>query len=254
LKVRFLGTGTSQGVPVIACKCKVCTSPNPKDNRLRTSILVESDNTSIVIDSGPDFRQQMLREQVDHLHAVVFTHEHKDHIAGLDDVRAYNFFNEYVMPVYATTRVQEALKREYAYIFSDVFYPGIPKIELISIDKHQDIQIGDITLKPIEVMHYKLPVLGFRINNFTYITDAKSVNEEELKKFEGTDILVLNALRRETHVSHFTLEEAIRFAEKIQPKKCYFTHLSHQIGLHDELEKELPAFIKIAYDGMQLEI
>lgn len=251
--VTFLGTGTSQGVPVIACECEVCTSADKRDKRLRTSILVQEGDTAIVIDSGPDFRYQMLREGVKKLDAIVFTHEHKDHIAGLDDVRAFNFKHDYEMLVYAVPRVQEAIKREFAYIFSDQKYPGIPKVKLMEMGNNP-FSVQNIDLLPIEVMHYKLPVLGFRIKDFTYITDAKTISDAEKAKIKGSKVVVLNALRRETHISHFTLEEAVAMAEELGAETTYFTHLSHQIGTHEQLEKELPQHIRIAYDGMKLEI
>lgn len=253
MTITFLGTGTSQGVPVIACECPICTSTDRRDKRLRTSILVEDGFTSVVIDSGPDFRYQMLREGVKHLDAILFTHEHKDHIAGLDDVRAFNFKQQTDMPVYAVPRVQEAIKREFAYIFSGVAYPGIPKVVLHNIDL-SPFTIGTILFTPVEVMHHLLPVLGFRIKDFTYITDAKTITEREKAKIKGSKILVLNALRREKHLSHFTLEEAVAMAEELGAETTYFTHLSHQLGTQAELEAELPPHIRIAYDGMKLTI
>ena len=251
MKITFLGTGTSQGVPLIACKCEVCTSTNVKDKRLRSSIMVETSTTTIVIDTGPDFRQQMLREQVEQLDAVVFTHEHKDHIAGLDDVRAFNFINGKHIEVYATSRVQAAIKREFAYIFAEDKYPGIPLINLNEIDL-APFQIKDIKLIPIEVMHYKMPVLGFRIADFTYITDAKSISEKEKEKIKGSKVLVLNALRREEHISHFTFQEAIDLAKELDVEQAYFTHISHQLGLHEQVSDELPSNIFLAYDGLKL--
>jgi phosphoribosyl 1,2-cyclic phosphate phosphodiesterase len=253
LKITFLGTGTSQGVPLIACNCQVCKSDNPKDKRLRTSLMIETDATTIVIDTGPDFRQQMLREEVQKLDAVVFTHEHKDHIAGLDDVRAFNFIQQKHMDVYATLRVQSAIKREFAYIFAEEKYPGIPLINLHQIDLNS-FKVNDIELLPIEVMHYKMPVLGFRINDFTYITDAKSISDHEKEKIKGSKILVLNALRKEEHISHFTFKEAINLANELKVEQAYFTHISHQLGLHDAISKELPQHIFLAYDGLKLKL
>lgn len=246
-----MGTGTSQGVPLIACKCEVCVSTNVKDKRLRSAIMIESESTCIVIDTGPDFRQQMLREQVEKLDAVVFTHEHKDHIAGLDDVRAFNFIQKKHMDVYATLRVQSAIKREFAYIFAEEKYPGIPLINLHEIGL-EPFKINDIDLIPIEVMHYKMPVLGFRIGDFTYITDAKSISNLEKEKIKGSKILVLNALRREEHLSHFTFQEAINLVNELNIEQAYFTHISHQLGLHDAVSEELPDHIFLAFDGLKL--
>ncbi len=251
MKVTFLGTGTSQGVPLIACKCEVCQSSDSRDQRLRSSILVSCGPTKFVIDTGPDFRQQMLRESVERLDAVVFTHEHKDHIAGLDDVRAFNFAQKRHMDVYATSRVQTAIKREFAYIFAEEKYPGIPLINLHEINT-SSFKINELELIPIEVMHYRMPVLGFRIGDFTYITDAKTITDSEKEKIKGSKILVLNALRRETHISHFTLEEAISLVQELAVEQAYFTHISHQLGKHKEVSDELPANIFLAYDGLQL--
>jgi phosphoribosyl 1,2-cyclic phosphate phosphodiesterase len=253
VKVTFLGTGTSQGIPLIACPCSVCNSADPKDNRLRTSVLIEVDGKNFVIDTGPDFRMQMLRENVKHLEAVIFTHEHKDHTAGFDDIRAFNFVMRKKMNVYATERVQNAIRREFAYIFSDFKYPGIPEIELHLI-KNETFEIDNVEFTPIEVMHYKLPVLGFRIGAFTYITDANAISEEEKEKIKGSKILVLNALRREEHISHFTLQQAIDLVKELKPEQAYFTHISHQLGLHSEVEKELPENIHLAYDGLKLDL
>ena len=253
MKVTFLGTGTSQGVPIICCECEVCCSKNPKDNRLRTSILLESDMAKVVIDSGPDFRQQMLQQQLKTLDAVVFTHEHKDHIAGLDEVKSFNYFNKMRMPVYATDRVQEAIKREFAYIFSEDKYPGIPEIDLFTVED-KPLKIKDIELLPIDVVHFRLPVKAYRINDFTYITDANYISEEEKEKIKGSKIIVINALRRQEHPSHFTFQQAIDLMIELKPEKGYFTHISHQLGLHEVVSKELPSFIELAYDGLQIEI
>lgn len=251
VKLTFLGTGTSQGVPLIGCRCNVCKSADHRDVRLRTSVLVESSSTRIVIDSGPDFRQQLLRENISRLDAVVFTHEHKDHIAGLDEVRAFNFINKMVMPVYAGERVQKALKREFAYIFSDEKYPGIPEIELKDMED-APFYAGDLMIEPLNVMHYKLPVKGFKINGLVYITDANYIPDEVKEKIKGCDVLVLNALRREPHISHFTFDEAIAIVEELKPAKAYFTHISHQLGLHADVSKELPENIELAHDGLQI--
>lgn len=213
VKITFLGTGTSQGVPLIACTCEVCRSTDSRDKRLRSSILIETAHTRLVIDSGPDFRQQLLREQIKKLDAVVFTHEHKDHIAGLDEVKAFNFLNKMRMPVYATERVQTALKREFAYIFSEEKYPGIPEVDLYTFD-NEVFTVGDVVLEPVNVLHYKLPVKGFRVGDFAYITDANFIAETEKEKLKGLNVLVLNALRNEPHISHFTLQEALAMIQE----------------------------------------
>ncbi len=251
MKITFIGTGTSQGVPVIACKCKVCSSPDYQNNRLRTSVMVEINNKVFVIDTGPDFRIQMLREEVNQLDAILFTHEHKDHVAGLDDVRAFNFKHDKEIDVYAEQRVQAALKNEFSYIFSGHNYPGIPRVVLHDIP-NELINIQGIEVLPIRVMHYKLPVYGFRIGNFSYITDAKTISDEEKLKLRGSKILVLNALRKEEHLSHFTLNEAISLAQEIGAESTYFTHISHQLGLHDEVQASLPEGMFLAYDGLKL--
>lgn len=253
MKVTFLGTGTSQGVPLIGCECVVCKSSNPKDKRLRSSVMLTTESTNVVIDTGPDFRYQMLRADVKKLDAVVFTHEHKDHIAGLDEVRAFNFINGIVMPVYATERVQQAIRREFAYIFSGENYPGIPKIELKTIN-NSPFTIGDLHFTPVNVLHYKLPVKAFRIGGFTYITDANFISEEEKEKVKGSEVIVINALRRSEHISHFTLEQAVDLAKELGAAKTYFTHLSHQMGKHAEVSRELPQNIELAWDGLEIEV
>jgi phosphoribosyl 1,2-cyclic phosphate phosphodiesterase len=251
--ITFLGTGTSQGVPFIGCECNVCTSSDARDNRLRASIWVKTAHTSIVIDTGPDFRYQMLRAKVPTLDAVVFTHGHKDHVAGLDDVRAFNYWQNSSIDLYADKNTEEVLRREFQYAFNGVQYPGIPVLNIIPITG-EPFTIGDVTLLPIQVMHYKLPVYGFRIGNFSYITDANYIAPEEIEKLKGTEILVLNALRHEPHVSHFTLSEAIEMAKEIGAAKTYFTHASHQLGLHATLEADLPQGMFMAYDGLQIDI
>jgi phosphoribosyl 1,2-cyclic phosphate phosphodiesterase len=251
LKITFLGTGTSQGIPVITCKCAVCQSADYRDKRLRVSVLVETEDKTIVIDSGPDFRYQMLRAGVQDLDAILFTHEHKDHVAGLDDIRPFNYLLKKNIDIYATERVQHALKREFSYIFAEAHYPGLPQIDLHTITD-QPFYIGSTKVVPLNVMHYKLPILGFRIGDFTYITDAKTIANETLEKVKGTRILVVNALQREEHISHFTLNEAIAFAQKVGAETTYFTHISHNLGLHSVVEKDLPINIKLAHDGLMI--
>ncbi len=248
----FLGTGTSQGVPMIACDCLVCSSSDAKDKRLRSSALLQGGSTQIVIDAGPDFRQQMLRSGVKKLDAVLFTHEHKDHIAGLDDVRAFNYLSGKEMDIYATERVQDALRREFFYVFSGAKYPGIPKLNLKTIE-NRPFNIGDINILPVEVRHMHLPVFGFRMKDFTYITDANAIDESEKRKIQGSRYLVLNALRREKHPSHFTLSEALDLISELKPERAWLTHLSHQMGKHADLSKELPPGVECAYDGLQIE-
>jgi phosphoribosyl 1,2-cyclic phosphate phosphodiesterase len=253
LTITFLGTGTSTGIPMIACSCRVCTSADEKDKRLRSSILVQSSTTTIVVDTTPDFREQMLRINNKKLNAVLFTHPHKDHTAGLDDVRAYNFFSGKTMDVYANSLTEEALKREFAYAFSDKRYPGIPDINLITIDETPFV-IGDIEIVPIVVWHYKMPVYAFRFGNFTYITDANRIEEKEKEKIKGSQVLVVNALRKEEHISHFTLQEAVNLVNELNVTQGYFTHISHQLGKHEEINKTLPSHIRLAYDGLKISI
>lgn len=254
MKVTFLGTGTSHGVPVIGCKCYVCKSADAKDKRLRVSVLLQVNGKNIVIDTGPDFRTQMLNVGIDRLDAVLFTHEHKDHTSGFDDVRAFNFWQEGKIPVYATKHVQENLHKSYDYIFADKKYPGIPEISLHTIHKDERFHIADIEVTPIEVMHYRLPVLGFRIGQFVYITDANYISETEREKIYGCDILVMNALRIQPHISHFSLDEAIETAKELGAKQTYFIHMSHQVGLHEEVSKSLPKNIFLAYDGLEINV
>jgi len=249
VKVTFLGSGTSQGIPVIACSCAVCTSADTRDKRLRSSILLQVDDKNIVIDSGPDFRYQMLRAGVMHLDALVFTHEHKDHTAGLDDIRAFNYKQGEAINVYAHKRVQDALKKEFSYIFAHHKYPGIPQLDLFEIG-HHPFEVAGVPFIPIEVMHFQLPVLGFRIADFTYITDAKTVSEVEKAKIKGSKVLVINALQQEKHISHFTLEEAVAFAQEIGAEKTYFTHISHRLGTHQKISEIVPAGVELAYDGL----
>jgi phosphoribosyl 1,2-cyclic phosphate phosphodiesterase len=253
----FLGTGTSQGVPVIGCRCEVCTSTDSRDQRLRTAgmITVKTDNktTNIVIDAGPDFRQQLLREQVEDIAAIVFTHEHNDHVAGLDDVRPLNFRQQKPMPLFATLSVQKELERRFAYAFDENPYPGAPQLNFVNIQKDRNFQIAGVELIPIEVHHGRdVKVLGFRIGDLTYITDCKAIEPEELSKVMGTKILILNALHHRPHHSHLNLEEALALTDTIQPEKAYFTHISHHLGKAATINPTLPTSISLAYDGLRL--
>ena len=254
MKITILGTGTSQGIPVIACECHVCTSGDPRDKRLRCSILIEAEKGNYVIDTGPDFRQQMLRAKVKSLNGVIFTHEHKDHVAGLDDVRAFNHKQSRAMEIYCTREVETALKREFHYVFDREDYPGIPKLNINVLDG-QPFSLPDGTsFTPVYVLHYKMPVLGFRIKDFVYITDAKTVAEEERAKIRGCDILVINCLHEFPHIAHFNLEEALDFIRDIGPKTTYLTHISHYFGTHEEILRKLPENVYPAFDGQELEI
>lgn len=254
MKVTFLGTGTSQGIPVIGSDHPVCKSSDPRDNRLRVSVMIEWEGYRYVIDCGPDFRQQMLREQVQKLDGVLLTHEHSDHTAGLDDIRPF-YFRQGNIPFYAHQRVFKALHERFAYIFeTENKYPGAPTIEEIEIDHSTPFTIGNRTVIPIEVDHAGLPVLGFRIGDFTYLTDVKTISEPELKKIAGTKVLVLNALRENPHKAHLNISEALALVNKIQPKFAYFTHISHLMGFHAEVEPALPEHVFLAYDGLKIEI
>jgi phosphoribosyl 1,2-cyclic phosphate phosphodiesterase len=255
VQITFLGTGTSQGVPVIGCHCAVCRSVDYRDKRLRVSVHLQVQGQSIVIDSGPDFRQQALRERIDHLDALVFTHEHKDHTAGMDDIRAYNFKQQQDMPVYAEQRVLDQLRREYAYIFAEHKYPGVPQVQTIPIlNDTETFDVQGVAFQPIRALHYKLPVLGFRVGNFTYVTDANHLSSAALDLMRGSDVIVLNALRQEKHISHFSLSEAVAVLEELAPRRAYLTHISHLLGRHREVEATLPDFIRLAYDGLRLEV
>ncbi len=251
-KLLFLGTGTSQGVPVIACPCAVCASDDPYDKRLRCSVLIQIQGKNILIDAGPDFRQQMLRSKVKRLDAILFTHGHKDHTAGLDDVRAYNYVLQRPMDIYAEERVQEVLKQEFAYIFAEFKYPGIPQLNIHTISE-EPFEIDGIQVIPIRAMHMQLPVLGFRIGRLAYLTDANYIAADEKLKLHGLDCFIVNGLRQEPHLSHFNLQEAIDLIEEIQPKKAYITHISHQMGFHRQVQAGLPPNIYLAYDGLEIE-
>ncbi len=253
LTVTVLGSGTSQGVPVIACACEVCKSVDPKDNRLRSSILLEFENENYVIDSGPDFRQQLLREAVQSLNGVIFTHEHKDHVAGLDDVRAFNYKENRPMDIYCTPQVEIALRREFHYVFDHASYPGVPQLNLINI-KNAAFQLSNgREITPIRVMHHQLEVFGFRIGGFAYVTDAKTIAEEEIEKLKNLDVLIVNCLRKEEHISHFNLSEVLSLLDRIQPKQTYLTHISHLFGTHLDIEAMLPENVGVAFDGMKLQ-
>jgi phosphoribosyl 1,2-cyclic phosphate phosphodiesterase len=251
VKITFLGTGTSQGVPVIACDCPTCTSTDPHDNRLRTSLLLEYEGVTLLFDAGPDFRQQMLREKVKKLDAILITHEHKDHIAGMDDVRAFNYKSQDAVDIYAEERVQKAIKREFSYVFTEYQYPGIPKMRLNDIPDYM-FTIKGIKIIPVRVRHMNMEILGFRIGDFAYITDANYIPEHSKERLFGVKYLVVNALRKEKHISHFSLREAIDFIREISPRKAFLTHISHQMGLHKEVSEELPPGIMLGYDGLSL--
>jgi len=253
LKITFLGTGTSQGVPVIGCDCEVCASVDFQDKRLRSSIHVEWQGTSIVVDTGPDFRQQMLANRIKRLDAVLFTHEHKDHTAGMDDIRSFNFIQQMDMPVYARAQVIEQLKREYAYVFAESKYPGIPQVAIRPIT-NTPFEVCGLPVIPIEVQHHRMPVFGFRFGDFTYITDANGIAEPEKAKVRGSKVLVLNALQRTHHISHFTLEEALALIAELQPQQAYLTHISHKLGRHRDVRAELPPNVHLAWDGQVIEL
>ena len=253
MKLTFLGTGTSQGMPVITCNCEVCESTDPLDKRLRTSAMLEVDGVVMVFDSGPDFRQQMLREKVKKLDAIIFTHEHKDHTGGLDDIRAYNYVSCKPMDVYAETRVQDSLKQEYAYVFAEMKYPGVPDVSLHTIE-NEPFDVLGVQVTPIRALHYKLPVYSFRVKDLAYITDVNYISEEEKLKLHGLDVLVVNALNITKHISHFNLEEALELIAELKPKKAYLTHISHALGFHQEVSKIVPENVFLAYDGLSIEI
>lgn len=253
MTITFLGTGTSQGVPIIGCTCEVCSSLDYRDKRLRTSLHISVNNQSLVIDTGPDFRQQMLREHINRLDAILFTHAHRDHTAGLDDVRAYNFMQNMDMPVYGSAPTLQQLRADFAYIFDEHAYPGLPRIELKPVNQ-DTFSINNTPVTPLPVMHLRLPVLGYRVGDFSYITDANAIAEETYQKLAGTKTLVLNALQQEAHISHFTLQEAIAVAQQVGAEKTYLTHISHRMGLHAQVSKQLPANIALAYDGLSLSL
>ena len=260
-KITFLGTGTSQGIPMIGCTCPVCKSEDPRDNRLRTSALVDHNGFRILIDCGPDFRQQMLRENISDLDAVILTHQHKDHTGGLDDIRAFNYFRQEAFPIYAEPLVQDSLKMEYSYAFAEHKYPGVPEYllhtigeEPFTITKHlPDSSTASLTITPIRVYHYKLPILGFRIGDMAYITDGSSIPEGEYAKLQGVELFIINTVRKEKHISHFSLPEALEVIKKVDAKRNYLTHMSHQLGTHHELCKLLPHNVLPAHDRLVLD-
>ena len=253
MKFTFLGTGSSLGVPVVACDCKVCTSSDKKDQRLRSSLMIQDKGVTIVIDTGPDFRTQMLNNNVTDLDAIIYTHQHRDHIAGLDDIRAFNYILNKDIELYAKEDIMQAINGEFPYIFTDTGYLGAPKVQLNYIN-NKVFKIKHVEILPIFVHHYKLEALGFRINDVTYIPDVSKIEPIEYEKIRGSKIIIIDALRKSRHISHFSLDEAIHLLEDLKPAQGYLTHMSHFIGLHEELEKSLPDFIKPAYDGLSFEV
>ena len=248
----FLGTGTSQGVPIIGCHCEVCASDDVRDQRLRTSVALETQSSRVVIDTGPDFRVQMLREGIEHLDAVVYTHEHKDHLAGMDDVRPFNYIQKRAMALYASARVEEALKRDFHYAFDKNKHGGVPDVTIERVTDDDNFMAGGMTWQPLPIMHGSLAIHGYRIDDVAYITDANDIPDATLSNMQNLEILVLNALRHSPHYSHFSLQEALEVAEKIGAQRTYFTHISHIMGLHGTLKKELPRGFQLAYDGLTL--
>lgn len=254
LTITFLGTGTSQGIPVIGSKHPVCLSEDKRDKRLRVSVLVSWNKQNIVIDCGPDFRQQMLTNQVSSLDAILFTHEHSDHTAGIDDIRPY-FFKQGDIPIYARKKVVKALKKRFGYIFDEQDrYPGAPAVEINYVKKNEDFELFGKKIIPVQALHNRLKVFGYRIDDFSYLTDVKSMGSKQRKKLKGTKVLVVNALRNEPHHSHFNLEEALAFVAQVKPEKAYFTHISHLLGFHEEVEKSLPDNVHLAYDNLTIEV
>lgn len=254
MKVTFLGTGTSQGIPVIGCKCPVCKSANARDKRLRTSALVSVGDKNILIDIGPDFREQMLRNDVSHLDAILVTHAHRDHVAGIDDIRPYNYYQQSAIDIYARSNAIEAIRRDYAYIFAQHIYPGLPEANLIEVSGSSVVRIGNTEVVPIEAMHKDMPILGYKMERFAYVTDANYIAPTELDKIKDMDVLVINALRQEKHFSHFSLAEALEVIDFLKPRKAYLTHMSHEMGFYDRVSRNLPKNVFLAYDGLTIEI
>lgn len=253
MELKFLGTGTSTGVPQIGCQCEVCKSTNSKDMRLRASALLSINTTNILIDCGPDFRAQMLDNNSPHLDALLITHSHYDHTGGIDDLRPY-CKNGKDFPIYCKDDVAYDLKNRVPYCFVKHPYPGVPSFDIHIINPDEPFYIGDIEITPLPVMHYKLPILGFKINNLAYITDARAISDKTINLLKGIDTLVINALRHEEHLSHFNLEQALEVIGIVNPRISYLTHLCHQMGFHDEEEQKLPQNVKIAYDGLAISI
>lgn len=254
MKITFLGTGTSQGIPVIGCGCGVCESLNSKDKRLRTSALIQVDDKNILIDIGPDFREQMLRSKVRHLDAILITHAHRDHVAGIDDIRPFNYYQKAPIDIYARDNAIAAIRRDYSYIFEKHIYPGLPEANLVEVSGKASFDLDNIHIMPIEVMHKDLPILGYRIGDLTYITDANYISDQELEKLKDSKVLVINALRIESHFSHFSLSEALQIVNRIKPERAYLTHMSHEMGFYNEVSRSLPQNVFLAYDGLEIEV
>ena len=253
MKITLLGTGTSQGVPVVGCQCEVCRSTDPRDNRLRTAAFVEVDGVNLLIDAGPDLRQQLLRENITRVDAVLVTHEHKDHLAGLDDIRPVYFRQKKPMDIYAMPRVLNVIRKDFDYAFKEHPYPGAPSFELHPV-RRDKFSVGGVEIQPIQVRHLTLPILGYRVGSFAYITDASFVAESEMARLQGLEVLVVNALHLEKHYSHFNLEQALQFIDIVKPKRAYLTHSSHHIGLYADVAKMLPPNVTLGYDGLQTTI
>ncbi len=254
MDIEFLGTGTSLGVPLIGCHCKVCKSSNAKDHRLRSSLLIKTESQNFVIDSGPDFRQQMLRTGIERIDGILLTHAHYDHVGGLEDIRAFNFLQQKPLDIYAQDIVVNDIHKKYDYAFVPNPYPGVPQMSLHVIDSESPFQIGDTEIVAVQAMHAKLMVYGYRIGNFAYVTDANYIPKKEIEKLRNLDVLVINALRKSKHLSHFNVKQALEVVTEVQPKRTYFTHISHDMGLHSEVEKGLPANVYLAYDGLEVRI